>query len=79
MKKHRNKNPMADMDYWHKLSPSEKQWLSKFKLAYYDNMFDSRNSEWTREDKRERSNANNAARRDVYAKSLRVSAKKAPK
>lgn len=58
-----------DQDYFKKLSPEERAWLSKFNREYYDGDFSKSGGgdalHKTKEQKRDCYNRNNAMNRDV--------------
>jgi hypothetical protein len=65
----------GDQDYWDKLSVEEKQWLTEFNNAHYQNAFESDvGSEWDDENKATTRAANRAAMDDVYGQASAVGA-----
>lgn len=55
-----------DMDYVDQLNPEEAKFLSDFSKSYYCGMVTAVNKDWTKEEKKECFDRNNANRRDVF-------------
>lgn len=68
----------TDADYLRKLSEDEREWYYQFEDEYYNNQhregsLHNASEEYTQEQKRELDLQNNAARRDIFSNSTRVS------
>lgn len=73
---HRKVRDFIDFDYIEKLSPDEADWLNKFSTEYYSANFNNNETDLhqTVIKRRKLYNSNNARDRDVYNKTILVSA-----